>query len=213
MEEAGHSTRSTEGDVMSQDDDFLDESERESRGRSDEKSKHCSGGSTRKRKSKYELLDETWNTKFASLDDKFDSLFEPIRNQGSTANGDKNSDENRQESQRHVDNPPRHSSEEENDEDYISLAPGQDEVWGSASDHEDTKSDDDKFQDKTRKCLFEIFGEDAIAKKTEKKKVIEIDSSQIEVLLGHWRCDKPNSITALLMKTRKSFFKFRHWMI
>ncbi|KAK6178392.1 hypothetical protein SNE40_013187 [Patella caerulea] len=138
MEEAGRSSQST-GDIIPQDDDYLDESARESRGRSDEKSKLCSGSSsTRKRKSKYELLDEKWNTKFASLDDEFYSLCELIRNQGNTANGDKNSDENRQQSQRHVVNPPRHSSEEENDEDYVSLAPGQDEVLGSASDQEDT---------------------------------------------------------------------------
>lgn len=58
-------------------------------------------------------------------------------------------------------------------DDNISLQPGQTEYndlqIDIESDVEDHEGENLHVSDKTRKCLFELFWEDAVAKKTEKK--------------------------------------------
>lgn len=94
-------------------------------------------------------------------------------------------------------------------DDNISLQPGQTECndlqIDIESDVEDHEGENLHVSDKTRKCLFELFGEDAVAKKTEKKCGIELDDSQKEVLMGHWRTETPNLITAFAEDTKESF--------
>ena len=94
------------------------------------------------------------------------------------------------------------------EDDNISLQPGQAEKEDLLQ--QDIESDDDNadvenLSEKTKKCLFELFGEDAVAKKNEKKVGIMLDQSQKEVLLGHWRAEQPNLITAFNEETLKSF--------
>lgn len=184
---------------------------------------------SRKKKSKYEQLEEKWDSKFNNLDSKIDNRLDKMENlvarfidaqkQSCTENGDKNSADDKQSqrhvqrqnsSQRRVSSPVQVSENEDNilsDDDNISLQPGQAErqVLDSESEYEQTKSDDEHLAENTRKCLFDIFGDDAIAKKTEKKKGIELDNSQKEVLKGHWRAEHPKLITAFAEETKESF--------
>ena len=48
----------------------------------------------------------------------------------------------------------------------------------------------------TKKCLYDIFGDDAIVKKTVKKSGISIDKSQKKVLDTSYRTREPNFLTA-----------------
>ena len=198
--------RSVDGDNISPNEDEIDDSSRE------RDSQKQSTGKRKKSKSKYDQLDEKWNTKFGNLNNKLDSMFDFMKSemlkQKGTANGDNNNSVNEQRpSQRRDQSPARLSSDEEPDlpleDDNISLQPGQGEVLGS---DEDTKSDEEEhLSEKAKKCLFDIFGEDAIAKKSEKKTGITLDKSQKEVLLGHWRAEKPNTITAFAEETKELF--------
>lgn len=130
----------------------------------------------------------------SKLDNKLDTMFsmfkEELQKQRRTANGDNFSDSDtehtsqrrvtkgQKQSQRHVE------SDHENglSDDNISLQPGQTECndlqIDIESDVKDHEGENLHVSDKTRKCLFELFGEDAIAKKTEKKCGIELDDSQ-----------------------------------
>ena len=46
------------------------------------------------------------------------------------------------------------------------------------------------------RCLYDMFGEDAIVKKTEQKHGISLDKSQVQVLENSYRCKQPNFLTA-----------------
>ena len=61
------------------------------------------------------------------------------------------------------------------------------------------------LSDKTRKCLFHLFRDDALAKKAEAKLGIQIDESQKQVLLNSWRSTKPNSVSAFAEDNKKDF--------
>ena len=61
------------------------------------------------------------------------------------------------------------------------------------------------FQMNKTKKVFDIFGDDAIAKKAEKKVGLAIDESQKEVLKGNWRASKPNLITAFAEECKELF--------
>ncbi|VDI20607.1 Hypothetical predicted protein [Mytilus galloprovincialis] len=90
-------------------------------------------------------------------------------------------------------------------DDEMSLQPGQNEVFGSGTESDNAGSNDEHLSSKAKKCLFDIFGEDAIAKKTEKKIGITMDDSQKEVLMGHWRALKPNLVSAFAEETKELF--------
>ena len=53
---------------------------------------------------------------------------------------------------------------------------------------------ENSLSDKTQKCLFEMFGEDAM-KRTDKEGIV-LDKSQIEVIESSLRCNEPNFLTA-----------------
>jgi hypothetical protein len=61
------------------------------------------------------------------------------------------------------------------------------------------------LSDKTRKCLFHLFRDDALAKKAEAKLGIQIDESQKQVLLNSWRSTKPNSVSAFAEDNKEDF--------
>lgn len=173
-----------------------------------------SSSSSKKKKSKYEMLDEKWNEKFVdfdrSINNKFDNFFTkmvstlselPQRNSGANSHElldnrsqrplspDRRSQRPPQDEQlsqrRRVVDFSDHSESGDENEDQISLQIGEDER-SVLDDREDTKSDDDQCE-KTKKCLFDIFGNDAITKKSEKKTGIAIDESQRQVLNSSWR--------------------------
>lgn len=69
----------------------------------------------------------------------------------------------------------------------------------SDKDHANSDSvekNDQNLSESARKCLFDIFGEDAVVKKSEKKKGIVLDKSQIEVIENGYRCKQPNYLSA-----------------
>lgn len=94
-------------------------------------------------------------------------------------------------------------------DDNFSIRPRTGEPLGVDSDNEsvgDTKStDEEHLPDKTRKCLFDLFGDDALTKKTEAKLGIQIDESQKQVLLNSWRSTNPNSVSAFAEDNREDF--------
>ena len=213
------SSLSTDGEMNSPNEDEVTARSVEGQGESSSQRK----SSTKKKRSKYELLEEKWNNKLSDLDSKIDSKLDNLftmfraefqKQQSSTVNGDKNS-ESEQQSHRHVGNQRNLSQSQiaspaqgyDSDDDNISLQPGQAERndFVNESDIDDDKTDDEHLSEKTKKCLFDIFGEDAIAKKTEKKKGIALDESQKEVLKGHWRAEKPNLITAFAEESKEMF--------
>ena len=176
--------------------------------------------------SKFSELDAKLDNKLDSMFDKFFAKFQGVQEQKSTENGDDNFsdadiegtsqrrvDKTVHQSQRHstADFPLQVSENEDcgvvSEDDNVSLQPGQAEKEDLL--HQDIESDDnnteENLSEKTKKCLFELFGEDAIAKKNEKKEGIVMDQSQKEVLLGHWRAEKPNLITAFSEETLNSF--------
>jgi len=171
-------------------------------------------------KSKYELLEDKMNSKFDAFGGKLDQMFNLFQNQNCTVNGDKNSDKGQ--SQRRPDDSRTQSllddvnvnSEDDEDrislfDDNLSIRPRTGERLGVDSDNEsvgDTKStDEEHLSDKTRKCLFDLFGDDALTKKAEAKLGIQIDESQKQVLLNSWRSTNPNSVSAFAEDNKEDF--------
>lgn len=91
------------------------------------------------------------------------------------------------------------------DDDQISLQPDRVERAVFDESEDELRSEDENMSDKAKKCLFDLFGEDALTKKSDKKTGIVLDDSQKQVLSGSWRSEKPNSITAFAEETLDSF--------
>lgn len=95
------------------------------------------------------------------------------------------------------------------DDDEVSILPRDDERLGIES---ETESETEPFNDvesnkehSSKKGLYNLFGQDAYAKKVEKKLGIEIDDAQKQVLLGSWRTDNPNLLTAFAEEMKEEF--------
>ncbi|CAG2197402.1 unnamed protein product [Mytilus edulis] len=151
----------------------------------------------KKTRSKYTQLEEKWNAKFGNLNSKLDSMFDFFKGQTSTANGDKNMSESgntlsqrqscstlslsqRQScystspSQRQTRRSKDSNSESAGErDDVMSLQPGENEVLGSGTESDHEGSNDEHLSSKAKKCLFDIFREDAIAKKNKKKLALQ----------------------------------------
>jgi len=170
-------------------------------------------------------LDEKWNSKFGHLDEKLDSILAIFQDKNSSPRRSSESPSHRRKdsspesvSQRHDISPERRSrrrhvssqrekrskfplsidseSENETNDDVLSLLETGSIFDKSSGDEESQNSDVENISNKTKKCLFEIFGEDATVKKTKKQEGICLDSSQIEVLENSFRSKTPNSVTA-----------------
>ncbi|KAJ8298498.1 hypothetical protein KUTeg_025029 [Tegillarca granosa] len=155
------------------------------------------------RPSKYQVLDEKFESKFSLLDEKLDRLANILLNKNvNTANGVGSCSTTKGAnseglSQRHTDS----------EEDELSLNPGQEEVRGvfSDSEHETTKVSDNCISEVKTQSLTDIFGDDALAKKSDKDVGIKLDDAQREVLKGNWRSDSPNLITAFAEEYKELF--------
>ncbi|XP_053378169.1 uncharacterized protein LOC128547997 [Mercenaria mercenaria] len=73
------------------------------------------------------------------------------------------------------------------------------------SDGEISDSNDDNLSGETKKCLFDIFGEDAKVKSKPKPQGLKLDDSQKEVLEANYRCNSPNLLTAFSEDTLDMF--------
>lgn len=56
--------------------------------------------------------------------------------------------------------------------------------------------DEKELSESAKKCLFDMFGDDAIVKKPEKKDGLMLDKAQVEVLENSYRCKNPNYLTS-----------------
>ena len=189
---------------------------------SDKSESSSSSKTKRKRsKSKYELLEDKMNSKLDDFGGKIDQmfkLFQNVQSQNCAEKGDKNSDkglsQRRPETVQTQSLPDNDISEDEDDrislfDDNLSIQPRTDERLGVDSDNEDTKSSDDEnhehLSEKTKKCLFELFGDDALTKKAETKSGIQIDESQKQVLSNSWRSSNPNTVSAFAEENKDDF--------
>lgn len=91
-------------------------------------------------------------------------------------------------------------SDTESDDDAVSLF-----ACGQISENESTTStgaekeqevDREVQQPLARVGLFDMFGEDAMVKKEQKKEGIVLDAAQIEAINHSYRCSQPNFLTA-----------------
>lgn len=170
----------------------------------------------KKRRSRYDILDDKWSAKFGTvnnemgkLSNKLDSILSALTSHTQTQDSENVSPVV---SKRHnqtelvkAANLKTHSKDSDVDEDTLSIM-----AKGSISDDSDSDVDcaqrrlprqnsdmsNDNLSEDTKKCLFDIFGEDAVVKKTVKKQGISIDKSQQEVLDSSLHCDTPNFLSA-----------------
>lgn len=212
-----------------------------------QKSSVSSGkSSSKRRRSKYDILEDKFNTKLNDLDKNMDDKMEkfleqmsnlvqvqsqrldnmysersqrtsrsPERSQRPSSSRSQRPLEilERELSQRH--SPARDSegdTDSDNndrnnscDDDQVSIQPGHKERADFNESEGDIKSDDEILSDKSKKCLFDLFGNDALNSRSDKKTGIAIDESQKQVLSSSWRADKPNDITAFSEETKESF--------
>ena len=140
-----------------------------------------------RRRSKNDILEESWTKKLGDLNEKVDLLLSrsmpaPQR-------------------RRHVESVYTDSSSNEEvsskHDDVLSIS-----ASGKFSDSEDGVDENnnvshENLSEDTKKCLFDIFGEDAVVSKKPTQKIgIAIDQSQKEVLQNSYRTKEPNFLTA-----------------
>jgi len=154
--------------------------------------------SANKRRSRYDILEEQWNTKFNLLLAKIDSISTQSRTTEHAETSSKNS--RRRKHGKPVSTHVAESSDSEssdNDDAISLLACGQ--LSDSSSDDENSSKHNGQKMDKpisAKKCLFDIFGEDATIKKQSRKVGIVLDESQKQVIDSGYRCQTPNDLTA-----------------
>ncbi|XP_060593387.1 uncharacterized protein LOC132747877 [Ruditapes philippinarum] len=95
------------------------------------------------------------------------------------------------------------SSEDDSDSDMLSIfaggqiSPAHENNDSAMLDKNNNREENvENLSENTRKCLFEMFGEDAVVKKVEQKKGLTLDKSQIEVIDSGYRCKQPNFLSA-----------------
>ena len=126
----------------------------------------------KKRRSKYDELEDKFNKKFDSVDSKLDRLVTLFSSKSSPS-------------------PSVHRDENSGDEldDILSIRDIDDKIYESDTDSE-------SVQESTKKCLVDIFGEDAKISSEEKQIGISIDNSQKEVLKNGYRTSSPTFLTS-----------------
>ncbi|CAG2252162.1 unnamed protein product [Mytilus edulis] len=175
------------------------------------KTSSSSSKTKKKRRSIYDILEEKMNSKLDNVIDKFDTLITLFQARYCAENGDKNSEEKglsqrQPEGREKTQSLRRELSENENSDDNVSIRPRDDEILGESDNEWDTNSSDDEHLSVgTKKCLFDLFGDDALTKMSEKKMGIEIDEAQKQVLLNSWRAEHPNLVSAFAEESKDDF--------
>ena len=98
--------------------------------------------------------------------------------------------------------------EDSDDDDKVSLY-----ACGHISDESDSndqvvitdENNNENLSETQKKCLYDMFGDDAVVHKTDKKVGIVLDKAQIEVLQGSYRCKSPNFLSAFCEDTYDLF--------
>ena len=124
-----------------------------------------------------ESLERKWNDKFSSLDEKMDTLLNHLNRSSSCSPQRRTSSSTLTQSQKRK----RRLSDSDfsdSQDDVVSLrASGRLLVSSESSDENNNvsktiggKIDQEELSESTQKCLFDIFGDDAIVKKSVKKR-------------------------------------------
>jgi len=87
-------------------------------------------------------------------------------------------------------------------DDTLSIHADDDEFASSDEGSTDSK---DKLSEQTKKCLFDMFGEDAMVQKRQQSDGIVLDRAQVEVLESSFRCKDPNFLTAFSEENVEAF--------
>lgn len=164
----------------------------------------------KKRKSRYDSLDEKWQKKFSDLDSKLELIMSAVQQTQNSkshrrrvpVSDSDDSDEVESHRFRALSESHRpessHSSHRENVHTSDSCESDKEDVLSL----KDSNFDNDPLvsegsvSDKLKKSLFDIFGEEATVTKTPKKEGISLDSSQIEVLQNSFRSQNPGQVTS-----------------
>ena len=146
------------------------------------------------RRSRYDILEEDWNTKFFNLNSKVDLLISrtmPTDTPQRRRNVDSiySSSSSEDETSKHDDVLSLSASGKFSDSDNDSVQSQKDE-------NNNELPENQNLSETTKKCLYEIFGDDAGVKKTVKKVGISIDQSQKDVLGTSYRTSAPNFLSA-----------------
>lgn len=160
-----------------------------------------------KRKSRYDILDEKWNNKFntinsemSGLNSKLDSILQSLSCQAQSQEGDTLVAGQAQRHRPQNENKARSKDSDAEDDILSVLADGNISESESVLDCEQNQlplsPQVDSLSAEARKCLFDIFGDDARVKRTERKSGIVIDESQKEVLDETLHCKTPNFLTS-----------------
>lgn len=134
-----------------------------------------------KRRSRYSLLEDRFSrledlvTKALSKDTGTNSAVVNVEPETNVVSGQ-------------VTNSPKH------DMDVLSLLAMDNDFQDG--DIDDIESKDDNEPGNAKKCLFEMFGDDATVKKPVEKKGLMLDEAQVQVIENSFRCKEPNFLTA-----------------
>ncbi|XP_045199594.2 uncharacterized protein LOC123553913 [Mercenaria mercenaria] len=161
--------------------------------------------STKKRRSKVDILEERFESRFSSMENKMDSILASLSQRQepmSSGNGKSPIEDSPPTPAQHQGNG-KSPNFEMDDEDTVSLHPSGNENFVKYD--SENCSDDENLNPVTKKCLLEIFGEDACIKKSETKSGINIETSQREVLEQSYRSSSPNNVTAYAEENKDLF--------
>lgn len=152
---------------------------------------HDTPRSKAKRRSRYDILEESWNKKFSDLTAKVDLL---LTRSLPTPQSQR---------RRHVESVYSDSSSDDDisykQDDVLSISASgkfSDSEVNSPHLDENNNETDKSLSESTKRCLYDIFGDDAVVKKSVKKSGITIDQSQKDVLESSYRTKEPNFLTA-----------------
>ncbi|XP_060608632.1 uncharacterized protein LOC132760631 [Ruditapes philippinarum] len=154
------------------------------------------GKEKQKRRSKYDILEEKFNQKLESIDDKFDKLFSLF--QSSNIRDTSPCTDVQEDETRNVNS----------QQDVLSLCG--DSTLGSDTDSDSDRdfhrtrvqnsvrkvSDSENLSEHTKLGLYEIFGEDAKVLSEKEDVGITLDQSQKDVLYNSYRCSTPLFLTS-----------------
>ena len=152
--------------------------------------------SHKKRRSRYDELEDKFDCKFEQIDSKFERLFTLLNSQGKNVTGHSRSRSSSPESRASNTNYFSDNNSVCGNDDMLSLH-GKSR-FDSDSDDELRRphSFDKNLSEKTKSCLMELFGDDAILSKKEEKSGIILDEAQKETLTSSYRCAEPSFLTA-----------------
>ncbi|XP_052285233.1 uncharacterized protein LOC127881406 [Dreissena polymorpha] len=185
---------------------FVD-NEEEDMGHSDV-SNNTVSGKQKKRRSKVDLLEERFDEKYGKLENTLHNIVALLQCQsqrhgnstqgnGKSPNYDQGSDTSPNFEER-----TGQSSTSNRQDDVLSIHPASSEHFSLS----DSEEEDTEHSASVRRCLKDIFGEDACLKKDAQKPTgICLENSQKEILEQSYRSKTPNNVTAFSEECKDLF--------